>query len=206
MPRPALTAEEERETRRTILAQAKRIIVTRGYDALSMRSLAEAVGLSPGALYRYFPSKHDVLTAHSAEAAALVAERLQAIADAGLSPMATVEAMLLEYCRFGAEDRDRFQVLFVHDTLEPPSAAPSRVPGVEAAFALAQAQVQRCLDSGDFTAPSARAATLVLWASVHGLVSLRNSITEIDIGDDQAFFHLGITTVLRGFRSESLSK
>ncbi|MFD1253262.1 division inhibitor protein [Devosia equisanguinis] len=206
MARPALTDAEERAMRSTILLQAARIIAARGYSALSMRTLALEVGLSPGALYRYFASKQEVLAAHASEAVEDMTARLQSIASASLPPVQTARAMLLEYCRFCAEDPDRFRVLFSHEAEEAARCSTrSPAPSVEEAFALAERQVQLCLDSGDFEAPSARAATLVLWACAHGLVSLWSTITEIEIGDSQAFFEMGISTVLRGLRSESIN-
>jgi AcrR family transcriptional regulator len=44
-----------------ILNAAMGILLTEGTDALTMRRLAKAVGLTPGAAYRYFPSKDDIL-------------------------------------------------------------------------------------------------------------------------------------------------
>ncbi|CAD5107068.1 TetR/AcrR family transcriptional regulator [Zestomonas carbonaria] len=37
------------------------LIGQRGFEAMSMRQLAETVGIQAGSLYRYFPSKHSLL-------------------------------------------------------------------------------------------------------------------------------------------------
>ena len=40
-----------------------RLIAERGYDATTLRDVAERAGVSAGLLYRYFPSKRAVVLA-----------------------------------------------------------------------------------------------------------------------------------------------
>lgn len=58
-------------TEAAIREAAMRLIARHGYDALSMRRLAEEVGLGAAALYRYFPTKQamlfSLLESHMAE-------------------------------------------------------------------------------------------------------------------------------------------
>src|SRR6266850_3592697 len=42
---------------------AMRMIADRGYEATTLRNIAEEAGVSVGLLYRYFPSKQAVITA-----------------------------------------------------------------------------------------------------------------------------------------------
>ncbi len=48
-------------TEAAIRSAARRLIARQGYEALSMRRLAEEVGLGAAALYRYFPNKQAIL-------------------------------------------------------------------------------------------------------------------------------------------------
>lgn len=48
-------------TRSTIRAEASRLFALKGYAAVSMRELAEAVGMRQGGLYNHFPSKQALL-------------------------------------------------------------------------------------------------------------------------------------------------
>lgn len=41
--------------------QSLRLFAQHGYDAVSMRMIADAVGVQPGALYQYFPTKQQIL-------------------------------------------------------------------------------------------------------------------------------------------------
>ncbi len=76
MPRPAFTEDQLQAARTRILHEARGIVATESYDALSMRRLAEALGLTPGALYRYFDSKDAVMLALWADKLAALDARL----------------------------------------------------------------------------------------------------------------------------------
>ena len=54
---------------------AARLMARHGYEAMSMRQLAAEVGVQAAALYRYFPTKQDLLFA-------LLSEHMQALATA----------------------------------------------------------------------------------------------------------------------------
>lgn len=55
------TGSHGERTEAAIRDAARRLIARHGYEALSIRRLAEAVGLAPAALYRYFPNKQAIL-------------------------------------------------------------------------------------------------------------------------------------------------
>lgn len=56
MPRPLIP---ERRTR--ILDAAERLVLERGFDAMSVQSIADLVGIAKGAVYREFASKSEIL-------------------------------------------------------------------------------------------------------------------------------------------------
>lgn len=59
---PALDAPDNPVDRKgQIAAAALHLFATRGFHATTMAQIAEAVGISPAALYRYFPSKESLI-------------------------------------------------------------------------------------------------------------------------------------------------
>jgi TetR/AcrR family transcriptional regulator, transcriptional repressor of aconitase len=101
MPRVSAAYLEER--RAHVLAAAARCFAREGFHRATMQDVVRESGLSPGALYRYFASKEDLVAAiaherHAAERAALdaargadVADAVRAIAQAFLGPLARSE-------------------------------------------------------------------------------------------------------------------
>lgn len=61
--RPPGATPQGEETRRTLYRVATEAFATRGYEETTLREIAAEAGVSPGLLYRYFPSKRAVVLA-----------------------------------------------------------------------------------------------------------------------------------------------
>jgi len=55
------TGSDGARTEEAIRAAAIELIAARGFEAMTLRELAERVGVQPGSIYRYFPSKSQLL-------------------------------------------------------------------------------------------------------------------------------------------------
>ncbi|MDI1364126.1 MAG: helix-turn-helix domain containing protein, partial [bacterium] len=67
MPR-VLSSEDVEDFRRRLCAAAETLFAEHGPDAVTMRQLATAMGVSPMTPYRYFKDKDAILAAVRAEA------------------------------------------------------------------------------------------------------------------------------------------
>jgi AcrR family transcriptional regulator len=76
-------AVARRELTRAITTEARRQIALHGADALSLRAVARELGMASSALYRYFPSRDDLLTTLIIEAYTALGDALET-ADANL--------------------------------------------------------------------------------------------------------------------------
>lgn len=136
-------------------------IETHGVDALSMRTLAAELGVTPNALYRYFPSKTELTFALSDAAGRILLAELQAAAQ-GLPLLDAVRAAAQCYLQFARSRPALYAVKMGHcrgGGDEPPSHAQvwdfvlSLTDGLETPW-----------DREDIA--------LSLWAALHGLVEL----------------------------------
>ncbi len=170
MPRTALTEIQVEAGRARIVAAAHRIVGASGFEALSMRSLADAVELTPGALYRYFENKDQVMEAVFGGGAELD-DRLLAIANSRLSDPNAVRQSLKAYADFALEDEARFRTLFLKQS-GPASrefhARGSRRPGTEAL----RQRIQSAITSGVFRKIDRDTAFQFLWGAIHGVLAL----------------------------------
>ncbi|MFZ5915332.1 MAG: TetR/AcrR family transcriptional regulator [Chloroflexota bacterium] len=57
------------QTRQSILDAAKALFIAQGFTAASMRQIAQAVGITPAAIYNHFASKDEIFTAVLQQAA-----------------------------------------------------------------------------------------------------------------------------------------
>ena len=105
--RPRRTQAERSETMRARLAMAAyETVADGGLRALRMRSLAEAAGVSQGAVLHHFPDKNAVILAALEQALALARDDNLAQRDSiPDGPEATLLAMLAEFRAFFYSDR-----------------------------------------------------------------------------------------------------
>ncbi|MHB1129269.1 MAG: TetR/AcrR family transcriptional regulator [Ilumatobacteraceae bacterium] len=69
------------ETRTRLLLEARRSFANAGFDATTNRAIADAVGITTGAIYHYFPSKLDLYVAVYAEVQDLVYSAFEHASD-----------------------------------------------------------------------------------------------------------------------------
>lgn len=169
MPRPAKFADP----RNRILVRARSLVSKRGFDNVSLRSIAKASDLSPASLYEYFPSK-DALFAE-------LAARANQSLHAALSQAATEEDVLAAlaavgraYVRFALTHTEDFFLLFKRPTSKRRSLA-DQVPRGSAYQVLLDVMA-RGIESGELSTNAfggTENCAYAFWALVHGQATLQ---------------------------------
>lgn len=166
-----------------------------------MRSLADAVELTPGALYRYFSNKDQVIEAVFGGGAELD-DRLQSIANSRLSDLNAVRRALEAYADFAFEDEVRFRTLFLKH-YGPGGrefhARGSRRPGTEAL----KGRIQSAIATGVFRKLDADLAMQVLWGAVHGVIALILTAEGFPFAARTKLVDAAIENALRGMMNPS---
>lgn len=111
-------AADSADTRRTIIDNARRLFAERGYGGVTNRELAEASGITTGALYHYVESKLDLYVAVHRDMQRRVYGRFVEAVEASDTFLGQFEGMLEAAHRMNVEDHTL--ALFVgtvrHDT------------------------------------------------------------------------------------------
>jgi len=151
------------DLRTALLAEGLRAVETRGADAISLREVARAVGVSATAVYRHFPDKRALLTALAADGLRRLGQVQEEAAAAAGNLTEAFSASGRAYVRFALDNPGLFRLTFTHP--EVGIADPSD----DAAARLLHDHALR-LAGGD--EPAARTIALQAWALVHGLAML----------------------------------
>lgn len=181
-----------------ILDAAERLLIASGdADAVSIRAIADAVGVTAPSIYMHFEDKHALINAvcerHFREL-----DRVSARATDGVDdPVEAVREMGCAYVRFGLERPEQYRILFMSKEIDPnPRAYLERLKGLSG-FNNLVAAVTRCLESGAFRPGDAFQIACTLWAGVHGITSLL--IAKPNFPWPKKFAQRGIDALCAGF-------
>ena len=150
-----------------ILDAAEAALATQGEAAVTMRSLASAVGYSAPVLYQHFADREAILAATLVRAMGRFGARLVEAEQLPGSPVDKLVQVGRAYLDFAAAERTAYRMMFVE---RPAWADVVPEPGMPDAFEVLQRTIRAAVDAPP---DELRALADVLWAGVHGLATLR---------------------------------
>ncbi len=180
-----------------LLASAAEILETEGPDGLSVRRIAAAAHVAPMGVYNHFDSKFGIVEALFVDGFERLRAALAAIADIP-DPYEALREGGRRYRALALAHPMVYQVMFL-------KAVPGFEPSDHAleiaarAFDSLAAAVQRAMTAGVIADGSPTDTAQVIWAGIHGWVSLE--LLGIGFVEDQdAGFDRVCASLLRGLR------
>ena len=183
-------------TRARILAAARKLWFAEGPAGVSARRIAQAVGCSPTAIYRYYRNLGEVVEQLRLEGHTLLAERLRAAG--GATAAERLAALGRAYWRFGLENPRFYALMFGLETAPPSRQAVQREMST---LMILHDAVRAGIDRRELRADlDPMVATNALWAQMHGVTSLAVSglLLETAGGHPEAIFEAVLASAMHG--------
>ncbi|NBA86700.1 TetR family transcriptional regulator [Emticicia sp. CRIBPO] len=163
---------DKEEMRVRILNAARKLFLEQGYEKTSIRNIADAIEYSPGTIYLYFKDKNELLFALHSESFIGLIKSFEAVAYIE-NPMDQLIGMGEQYLRYGLENPELYDLMFLMiSPIEALACSDDIWEDGNRAFGMLKAVVQRCLDAGHFKGYDLDDLSMMVWATVHGLVTL----------------------------------
>ncbi len=173
-------AQEKQELRQAILTAAGTLFLEQGYERFSLRKVAERIGYSPTTIYLYFRDKDDLLFTVVDEGFVRFGQQLATAAESQEDPWERLIALGRAYVAFGLQHPVYYQLMFMQRTdfltHRPAGESQPRI----ASFRVLQQVVQQAIDAGVLRPGDVESYSDVLWAVVHGMVSLAITMPMFD--------------------------
>jgi len=173
----AATDRREREKlaiRTKILDAARELFAEQGYDAVTMRTIAERIEYTPTAIYYHFKDKDALIRELCDQDYGALAEEFQKIATVA-DPIARLRASGIAYARFAFEHPNHYRLMFM-TPLRPVDTEPLERRGKidQDAYAFLTWTVAQAITAGRLRPEfgDAELTSQVIWAAVHGLIAL----------------------------------
>jgi AcrR family transcriptional regulator len=174
--RPRSRRGEGERLREEILAAAESLLVeTASEDAVSIRAVAQAVGVSPPSIYRHFADKDMLLL----EVCRHSFTHFNAALEEALGADGTAEQMVElghAYIRYAREYPEHYRIMFMARFELSAQAYAEEMVSDGSSFALLLRIAQQLIDSGrvrpEIAGRGALHVGILFWSAVHGLASL----------------------------------
>lgn len=165
------TGSDGARTAEAIRTAAIELIAARGFEAMTLRELAERVGVQPGSIYRYFPSKAQLLVDLQVEHLEFLLSHWSAEQPRDPDPVARLRAFVAFHIRSHTlRRREAFVANMELRSLSP--ADYRKVVALRRRYENALTGIlEDGLRLGRFSLPDARIATFAILAMLTGVGS-----------------------------------
>jgi AcrR family transcriptional regulator len=142
-----------------------------GYEGVTMRQLADALGCSPKTPYRYFKDKADILASVRAAAFGRFADTLEVAASLGRDAADRSRRVGRAYVAFALSDPAAYRIMFDINGPEDIDHADLKLQSARARQFITR-QAEDLAEAGLIDADPILVGW-AMWAAVHGMVVLR---------------------------------
>jgi AcrR family transcriptional regulator len=157
-------------TRVNIIDAAHEIVKEEGWQALSMRKIAEKIEYTAPMIYEYYANKDAILLELTKKGYLLLGEKMREASSQQSTPESQLEAIWLAYWNFAFEEQEYYQLMFgvqinccVIENMLPFGSTP---------YAIATAPILELMGIEDPDDDRVCTKYYTYWSIVHGLVSI----------------------------------
>jgi len=163
--------------------------------SVSIRSVAQRVGVTPPSIYLHFADKDALMDAVCARYFGKLGLEMQRIAAERSSPVDVLRAQGLAYVRFATQTPELYRIAMmgewrsgsnVDETLDI------------SAFTHLRATVQTLMDDGIYLPDDPTTVALEFWSAAHGVAAMLIAKPHLPFGDAEAFADRVLCSVFCG--------
>lgn len=188
--------------REDILTAAERLLeATASADDVSIRAVADAVGVTPPSIYRHFPDKTNLMFAVCLRSFDRFAEVMEAATGSG-DPVEDLRSLGRAYVQYGIEHPEHYRIMFMGRYELDDQHVMDQMLNDTSCFGILLANV-RALLAADVLRPELAGSGEVhvgflLWSAVHGVTSLLVAKPSLPWPDRERLFDDLMEMVVKG--------
>jgi AcrR family transcriptional regulator len=199
------TGSDGGRTAAALREAALMLMARHGYEAVTMRQLAAEVGVQPAALYRYFPTKEDLLFTLMREHMEGLLAAWEDARPASPAPSARLAAFVLNHIRFHVERRRSTHV----SNMELRSLSRERLTimlKLRAGYEKELRQILRDgMEDGSFAVEEAALTAMAIIQMITGVIVWFRPDERLSV-EEVAETYLGMTLRLVGARTRTKAR
>lgn len=166
--------------RQDLLDAGRAYVKANGHQSLSVRLLAQQVGVSPGAPYHHFPDRRALLLALALDGFQQLLNELGNAASEGAPPVEQIKADALRFVKFALENPKMLELMYESE-LTQPDIDPDLHRFHEISHSSGVNKIKSAMPG--ISDKEADLRNIALWTSIYGLVSMINKNIIRPFGD-----------------------
>lgn len=177
------------QLRAEIIAATKDLLAkSANSDAVSIRAVADAVGVTPPSIYLHFADKDALIEAVCADVFAELDAAMLTAAEARETPLEKLAAYGLAYVQFAIEHPEHYRLATMerHATDDGEMTQLDQILA-DSAFMHLVTVVTECMEAGTFAKGDPIPIAFDCWAAAHGVASLVVAKPFLPVGDKLEF-------------------
>lgn len=179
-----------------ILSAATELLLETGHArSVSIRSVAQRVGVTPPSIYLHFADKDALLDAVCARYFEKLDPEMRRLAGEHASQVEVLRAQGLAYIRFAVATPALYRIATMGEWRSG-SSVDATLNG--SAFKHIRATVQRLMDDGTYRPGDPTTVALELWSALHGVAAMLIAKPHLPFGDAEAFADRVLSSVFCG--------
>ncbi|PSQ80493.1 MAG: TetR/AcrR family transcriptional regulator [Bacteroidetes bacterium QS_1_63_11] len=196
---------EDGDLRRRILDTARYQLVQEGYQNLSMRKIADAIGYSATSIYLYFDSKDALLHALIHEGMMGLRDQLhEAAIQHPDAPLRQLRALCRCFVEFGLDNPEYYEIMLQLRPERMERDPPEKYRRARENLDYFAQALDEGIEQGVFEVDDTNVSASTVWASLYGTISFLLA-DRVDIRiDPDTFIDTSIHQTIRGFRRASV--
>jgi AcrR family transcriptional regulator len=190
------------DLRRALIDAALQTITEQGVSALTLREVAQQVGVSRMAPYRHFADKAALLAAVAEEGfRALKAQLIQAAGQ--LEPTERLQAIGVAYVEYAVTHAAHYRVMFGTERANRPSF-PALLQVASETFDVLVQTLVACQQSGTIRVAEPVEQAQIAWSLVHGLsmLAIDGHFTKMERGSISDLAATATRTLVEGLQKQ----
>ena len=167
---------QKEEVRTSILSAAWKLVQQEGWQALSIRKIADAIEYSVPVIYDHFQNKEAILQEFTRRGFGLLNADLEKSKSLILDPARQLEAMAYAYWEFAFHNKEYYQLMYGLGM--PTCDAVRQMPELQVFYETIRKTIRALIETGTNKDTNEFLKMQTFWSMLHGLISINM------LGDD----------------------
>lgn len=195
-------AEEDPENglKADLLEACRKLVIEEGYRNCSLRKVAAEAGVTATSIYLHFESKDDLIHSLMERSIEELNDRLEEVAGMPGDALGKLETLAREYVRFALANPRQYKVIYRVSSDEMTRYPKEKFRKARRGYQIVAGVIEEGVADGVLEEPRPMLAAYILWAQLHGVLSVLFSRRLDSRIDRQLFVDQSIDHILQAYR------